>query len=276
MSADRRTKHSAPPRYGRFAKKRFGQHFLHDDGICRRIVGALGLEPGDRVLEIGPGHGALSVHVAAAGPQVYAAVERDPDLALELTAKCPGVAPLAADAMAVRWERLAPAGGWKLVGNLPYNVASPLMWEIFSRCRALALAVFMVQKEVGQRLAARPGTGAYGALTVWTRSFVKPKLLFTVGPGAFTPRPKVDSAVLSFVPIVPEGEGVRPEALAALVRTCFQKRRKQLGNILKSQLNDQAVAALESWGLGLCSRPEELSPEQFQALSLLVKTHFMA
>lgn len=275
MTARKNPGLAEPPRYGRFAKKRFGQHFLHDGNVCRRIVAALELEEGDRVLEIGPGHGALSVHIADAAPGVYAAVERDPDLAFELRGKCAGVEPLISDAMDVRWERLAPAGGWKIAGNLPYNVASPLMWEIFSRCTAMSRAVFMVQKEVGQRLAAAPGTKAYGGLTVWTRSFVSVRMLFTVGPGAFTPRPKVDSAVLSFTPRT-GGAEFAPKALAEVVRMCFQKRRKQLGNTLKSYVNDSIVALLESEGLSLRSRPEELTPEQFQALSLLMKSHFMA
>jgi 16S rRNA (adenine1518-N6/adenine1519-N6)-dimethyltransferase len=263
---------AAPPRYGRFAKKRFGQHFLHDKGVCARIVAALGIQPGDRVLEIGPGHGALSTLIAQAGPGLYAAVERDLPLALELRDKCPGVQPLAADALAVRWERLGPPGGWKIIGNLPYNVASPLMWELFSRCRGLAQAVFMVQKEVGDRLVARPGTADYGALSAWVRSFVEPRLGFTVGPGAFIPRPKVDSAVLVFTPVAGPGD-FEPRALAGLLHTCFQKRRKQLGNILRSYMNDAAQAYLESQGLTLRSRPEELAPNQFQALSLLVKSH---
>lgn len=265
----------APPRYGRFAKKRFGQHFLHDKGVCARIVAALGIAPGDRVLEIGPGHGALSTFIAQAGPGLYAAVERDLALALELRGKCPGVLPLAADALAVRWERLEPPGGWKIIGNLPYNVASPLMWELFSRCRGLARAVFMVQKEVGDRLAARPGGADYGGLSAWVQSFVAPRVVFTVGPGAFIPRPRVDSAVLVFSPL-PERGDFEPRALSGLLHACFQKRRKQLGNTLKSCMNDAARAYLESQGLSLRSRPEELGPKQFQALSALMKSHFVA
>lgn len=263
------------PRYGRYAKKRFGQHFLHDKGVCGRIVAALGIAPGDRVLEIGPGHGALSGLIAQAGPGTYAAVERDLDLALELRDKCPGVTPLAADALAVRWERLAPAGGWKIIGNLPYNVASPLMWELFSRCTALSRAVFMVQKEVGRRLTAVPGTKDYGGLSVWVQSWVAPRLAFTVGPGAFIPRPKVDSAVLVFEPLA-GGGGFEPGPLAALIHLCFQKRRKQLGNSLKSLMNDMIVEYLEGQGLSPASRPEELTPKHFQTLSCLAKTHLEA
>jgi len=273
--AAKRSSIQAPPRYGRFAKKRFGQHFLHDANVCRRIVAALELAPEDRVLEIGPGHGALSVHIAEAAPALYVAVERDLELALELKDKCPGVRPLAADALTVPWERLAPERGWKIAGNLPYNVASPLMWEIFSRATGMERAVFMVQKEVGQRLAAAPGSKTYGGLTAWAQSFVAVRLLFTVGPGAFTPRPKVDSAVLSFFPL--DGErGFEPRALAGLLKLCFQNRRKQLGNTLKSLLDDAVVQGLEQMGHTLRSRPEELSPMHFQALSCLVKQHFMA
>lgn len=261
---------ASPPKFGRYAKKRFGQHFLHDKGVCRRIVSALDIEPQDRVLEIGPGHGAISGLIAEAGPRRYVAVERDLELARELPGKCPGVAPLAADALDVRWERLAPPGGWKLIGNLPYNVASPLMWEVFSRCAGMSRAVFMVQKEVGDRLAARPGGKTYGGLTVWVQSFVEVRMLFTVGPGAFTPRPKVDSAVLFFAPLAGERRFTL-QRLAGLVKTCFQKRRKQIGNTLKSLLNEESVVYLEEQGLGVRSRPEELTPEQFQALSILVK-----
>jgi len=154
-------------------------------------------------------------------------------------------------------------------------VASPLMWELFSRCRALSRAVFMVQKEVGERLVAKPGTKDYGGLTVWVQSWVQPRMAFTVGPGAFIPRPKVDSAVLVFEPL-PQRDDFVSQALSGLVHMCFQKRRKQLGNTLKLLLNDEIVEYLESQGLNLRSRPEELAPRHFQALSILTKNHFEA
>ncbi|NJB66887.1 16S rRNA (adenine1518-N6/adenine1519-N6)-dimethyltransferase [Desulfobaculum xiamenense] len=263
------------PRYGRFAKKRFGQNFLHDANICRKIVAALRIEPDDRVIEIGPGHGALSCHIAEAAPALYAAVERDLDLALELREKCPEVQPLAADALCVRWEALSADVPWKIIGNLPYNVASPLMWDIFSRAKGLRRAVFMIQKEVGQRLTAEPGTKAYGALTVWVQSYVRPRHEFTVGPNVFTPRPKVDSSVLSFEPLSEE-KVFDPEALSGLVKLCFQNRRKQLGKILKTLWNDDVEALLASLGHTPRTRPEELAPTHFQALSALVNVHFMA
>lgn len=263
------------PAYGRFAKKRFGQNFLQDANIARKIVDALHISAEDRVIEIGPGHCALSHHIADAGPSLYAAVERDLDLAMELQEKCPQMQPLAADALSIRWEGLGADAPWKVVGNLPYNIASPLMWELFSRGKNLSRAVFMIQKEVGQRIIAEPGSRAYGALTVWLQTFVKPRYEFTVSPNVFIPRPKVDSAVLSFEPLSDTGNLDR-DALAALVKLCFQNRRKQLGKILKSLWNDEIAAWFDQEGLSAQLRPENLAPRHFQALSVLTKTHFMA
>lgn len=263
------------PAYGRYAKKRFGQNFLHDANIARKIVDTLHIEPQDKVIEIGPGHCALSVHIADANPALYAAVERDLELAMELRDKCPDVEPLAADALSIRWEGLPQDASWKVVGNLPYNIASPLMWELFSRGRAVTRAVFMIQKEVGQRLVAEAGGRAYGALTVWVQSFVKPRYEFTVSPNVFIPRPKVESAVLSFTPHENPGH-FDPRALSGLVKLCFQNRRKQVGKILKSLWNDEVDEWFRQQGLSAKVRPEDLTPNHFQALSVLTKTHFMA
>lgn len=261
------------PRFGRYAKKRFGQHFLHNKSVITRIVDALEIEPDDRILEIGPGHGALTSVIEEQGPALLSVIERDPDLAMEIRDKCPSVVPLCADAMAIHWDHLMPEKGWKIAGNLPYNVASPMMWDIFSQCAGMSRAVFMVQKEVGVRLVAEAGSRLYGGLSVWVQSFVKPKMLFTIKPGSFIPPPKVDSAVLSFFPLENTGE-FDPAKLSALVKMSFQKRRKQLGNTLKSLVNDEMIQFLESEGLSLKSRPEELTPQHFQALSTLVKWDF--
>jgi len=264
------------PKYGRYAKRRFGQNFLQDANIIRKILEALEIEPDDKVIEIGPGHGALSKKIAEYSPALYAAVEFDIDLALELRDKCPSIQPLAADALTIQWEKLrADSGNWKLIGNLPYNVASPLMWEILSRATAVSHAVFMIQKEVGQRIIAEPGSRTYGALSVWLQSFAQPEYLFTVSPNVFVPRPKVHSAVLRFTP---QNEKIdfEPAALSGLLKKCFQNRRKQLGKILKSCWNQHIPLWLENEGLDSRVRPEDLTPKQFQALSGLIKTDFMA
>lgn len=270
-----RTPHSgALPR----AKKSLGQHFLHDAGVCRRIVAALDLGPADRVLEIGPGPGALSRWIAETIPAAYGVVEKDTDLARQFGRTYPWATAAAADAMDCRWERLAPERGWKLVGNLPYNVASPLIWEIVSRCRGMERLACMVQKEVGRRLAAASGGKEYGALSVWVQSFVDVRRLFDVGSGAFVPRPRVDSTVLLLTPRpdgplrLPAGKAdFSAAALSRLLRICFQQRRKQLGAILKTRWS----RAVEEWfaahGLAPSARPEELSPPDFQSLSNIIK-----
>lgn len=245
------------------AKKSLGQHFLHDQSVIHRIVDALDIGPGDRILEIGPGPGALTREMAARGPARLAVVEKDRDLAAAIVRDL-GVELAGTDAMDFSWQDLAP--GAKVAGNLPYNVASPIMWDSISRAPAERF-VYMMQKEVALRILAAPGAKAYGALTVWLASFARARKVLTVGPGAFAPPPKVDSTVLAFVPL-PEAERPRaPRALAALVKRLFQQRRKQLGGILRAEMDADIEELLEGYGLTPRSRPESLPPGGFQALA---------
>lgn len=249
------------------AKKSLGQNFLQDANIARKIVEALRIGPEDAVVEIGPGPGALTAIIAAGSPRSLLLVEKDAYWAGERrNANMPGTRPdvLTADALAVRWEDFTSP--WKCIGNLPYNVASPLMWEIFSRARTLSRAVFMIQKEVGQRLVAEPGTGAYGALGVWVRTFMRPKIEFIVPPHVFIPRPKVDSAVVSFSPkdAVPTVE--EQSALSAVLHRCFQQRRKQLGTIFKGTGLLETALPPDA-GISFTLRPERLDPDQFLLLA---------
>ena len=249
------------------AKKSLGQNFLQDGNIARKIVDALNIGSDDFVVEIGPGPGALSSIIAGKGPRKLLLIEKDEHWAQDRreTVVTAGRQPevLCADALTVAWEEF-PAP-WKCIGNLPYNVASPLMWEIFSRARGLERAVFMIQKEVGQRLTAGPDTSAYGALSVWVQSFVVPKAEFYVPPQVFHPRPKVDSAVLSFAPLGPGGGDFSPPALAAALKACFQMRRKQLGTIVRAAGKSSGV--LEELGIDPRLRPENLSVATFHRLA---------
>jgi 16S rRNA (adenine1518-N6/adenine1519-N6)-dimethyltransferase len=184
---------------------------------------------------------------------------------------------LTADALTLPFECFAP--GWKVIGNLPYNIASPLLWELFSRMPRPARAVFMLQKEVGLRLTAAPGSRAYGALSVWLQSFTRPRAAFVVPPHVFHPRPKVESAVLVFEPRVspcadvngperspaPAGPLCAPADLARVLHICFGMRRKQLGSIAASC--GIASRELETLGLDPHSRPEALTPRDFQRLA---------
>lgn len=248
------------------AKKSLGQHFLNQPAVCQRIAGLLHAQEGDAILEIGPGPGALTRVIEALPHRRLLLVEKDGHWAKVRQEEGDArTEVLCQDALAYPWEALE--GAWKLAGNLPYNVASPLLWDIASRCRALSRAVFMVQKEVGERIAASPCSRDYGALSVWMQAHLACRMEFTVGPGCFTPPPKVDSAVLSFDPLPAPSRPASPDRLASLLRLCFQQRRKQLGGIFRRQGREDLLQRMEALGIAPSARPEELAVAQFLALS---------
>ncbi|WP_432736636.1 16S rRNA (adenine(1518)-N(6)/adenine(1519)-N(6))-dimethyltransferase RsmA [Maridesulfovibrio sp. FT414] len=254
------------------AKKSLGQNFLQDANIARKIVDSLRISSEDSVIEIGPGQGALTKFILEAGPGSLTLIEKDRDLAPALEAEFPEAEVVQQDALKFRWEDLDPAKTWKIVGNLPYNVASKIMWDVAFKCRAMC--VFMVQHEVGMRITADPGSKKYGAISVWVQSFCHTDYLFKVPPTVFRPQPKVDSAVIKFISLPENEKPVDIEGLAGLVKYCFQYRRKQLGKILKSFISDQVLEWAEKEGITLADRPEALSPLQFQGLYKCVKNDF--
>lgn len=234
-------------------KKSLGQHFLHNRAICQRIVNLLEPQEEDQILEIGPGPGALTSLLLQAPRKELVAIEKDDYWATER--RKDGVTVLTMDALAFDWAGLCADGNWKLIGNLPYNIASPLIWDILGQCRCWQRAVFMVQKEVGSRIVAAPNSRAYGALSVWCQCHAKVKMCFNIGPGAFNPPPKVDSAVLMFEPLATMPQ--YPEQLYKILKICFQQRRKQLGGIFrKSPVSQEALKEL---GLDAKARPENLT-----------------
>jgi 16S rRNA (adenine1518-N6/adenine1519-N6)-dimethyltransferase len=254
------------------AKRSLGQNFLVDPNISAKIVARLRIGPEDTVIEIGPGRGALSGHILAAGPRAYLALEKDRELAARLPREHPGAHPALVDALRLDWARLDALDGVKLVGNLPYNIASPLLWDICSQASRFVVGVFMVQHEVALRLCAAPGGRQYGALTAWTSSFARFDYAFKVSPGVFRPQPKVDSAVVA---VTPRPLGERPEdpaGLATLLKRLFSMRRKQLAGILKPHWNDALAQACAGHGIEGRVRPETLTPGQFQELAKLLKT----
>lgn len=272
MPSDLLSAEASRSRAGSFghAKKSLGQHFLRDENACRRIVDLLRVEPGDRILEIGPGRGALTGLLRPLPWSRFVLVEKDDALAAAHAVQAlPGLEVVHGDAMAYDWTTLTE--DWKLVGNLPYNVASPLMWDIVSRASGLRRAVFMIQKEVADRILAEPGGKTYGALTVWMRSFVTPRKGFVLGPAAFSPPPKVDSAVITLEPLPTEQLPEHPEALARLIKLCFGQRRKQLHGILRRAFPERYDAAmLTGQGIDLDQRPETLTPRDFQNLTAVL------
>ena len=254
------------------AKRSLGQNFLVDENVCRKIVAALEIGSGDRVLEIGPGRGALTRWIEGSGPAAYTVLEKDERLAPLIAERWPDIDVRRTDALTFPWETLED--GWKIAGNLPYNIGSKLIWDIVSRGRGWERCVFMVQHEVALRLTAAPSTKDYGALTVWVRNYADTRYLFKVPPHVFRPQPKVDSAVVLFLPRPENTRPQCPRALSGLLRLCFQKRRKQLHNILKSLWSDSIDQWLEEQGLRRSDRPENVAPEQFSALSQIMKSHF--
>ena len=162
-----------------YAKKSLGQHFLKHDHICDRIAALVQAAADDWLIEIGPGPGALTRAVERLPHARLFLLEKDDRFARERQQEAAdNTQAILTDALRFPWARLSPARSWKIIGNLPYNVASPMIWDMAAQCRALRRAAFMVQKEVGQRLAAAPGNGHYGALSVWVQSYWKPRMEF--------------------------------------------------------------------------------------------------
>lgn len=249
-------------------RPRLSQHFLHDRRTARRIAGSLRAPPGAQVLEIGPGEGALTAPLLERGWRVVA-VELDAALAEGLERRWP-----LGDLTVVRGDVLdyEPEGKGPLyvIGNLPYGVTSPILFHLLDLADRIEIPemVVMIQREVAERLAAAPGTRAYGALTVGVALSARVEVLFEVGPGQFRPPPQVRSTVLRLLPDGPPGlDRDRRERVRRLVRTAFGQRRKQLRNSLRAELAlaDRGGADAVA-GIDLKRRPETLSVEEWMAL----------
>jgi 16S rRNA (adenine1518-N6/adenine1519-N6)-dimethyltransferase len=248
-------------------RKRFGQHFLHDPGVIRRIVAAIAPRPGDHLVEIGPGEGAITLELLRAAGRLDA-VELDRDLVEPLQARCAGVGALtvhSADALRFDFCALAPAGArLRVVGNLPYNISTPLLFHLLDQAACIRDMHFMLQKEVVERMAAGPGGKDYGRLSVMLQARCDVTPLFTIGPGAFRPPPKVDSAVVRLVPRAAPLAIDDEATFARVVAAAFAQRRKTLRNGLKGLLTAEAIAAL---GIDPGTRAEQLPLQEFVRLA---------
>jgi len=251
-------------------KKRFGQHFLHDPGILRQIVQAIAPRDGDTVIEIGPGDGALTLPLLRALGRLTV-IELDRDLIPRLRAAAEGVGELEiinADVLTVDFSALARARPLRIVGNLPYNISSPILFHCLDHIEAIADMHFMLQKEVVERMAAAPGGKVYGRLSVMLQLVCRVDPLLSVPPGAFRPPPKVDSAVVRLTPRPPsERPAVDAELVARVVKAAFGQRRKTLANALRNLLTSEQIAAA---GIDPRTRAEQLAPASFVALAALL------
>ena len=249
---------------GHRARKRFGQNFLHDPQVIGRIVKAIAPKPTDVLVEIGPGLGALTEPVAeAAGHLTVVELDRDlaerlqhhPVLASKLTIH-------QADAMKFDFTSLVkPGQKLKVFGNLPYNISTPLLFHLFQYADQIENMHFMLQKEVVQRMTATHGSKAFGRLSIMTQYYCHAMPVVEVGPGAFKPAPKVDSAVVRLLPkAIAERAPVPAEVLNRVCLEAFNQRRKTIRNCFS---NFATAEQLELLGLNPGARPEQLSVEDF-------------
>ncbi len=250
------------------ARKRFGQHFLHDPAVIARIVAAIALKPGDAAVEIGPGRGALTPLLLQAAGQLDA-VEIDRDLAAQLRlrfAEQPRFLLHQNDALEMDWPALRRARGsrLRLIGNLPYNISTPLLFALLQHADSILDMHFMLQKEVVDRILAAPGSRTYGRLTVMLAPLVSASRVLTVGPGAFQPPPQVSSAMVRLTIHEAVPDWARSPSFAAVVAAAFGQRRKTLRNALGGLLDAAQISAL---GIDPGERAESLSPVQFGALA---------
>lgn len=252
---------------GHRPRKRFGQNFLHDPMVIRRIIDTIHPLAGERVVEIGPGLGALTCPLLAVTGSLDV-IELDRDLIPLLQKKCAGIGTLHVcnlDVLRFDFRELANGTTLRIVGNLPYNISTPLIFHLLKQLDVIQDMHFMVQKEVAERLAAAPASEHYGRLSVMVQLHCSVDLLFGVGPGAFNPPPKVDSTVIRLTPHREQPVKVTDaDGFAALVNRAFSQRRKTLRNALKDWISAESMLSL---GIDPGRRPETITLQEFAALS---------
>ena len=251
------------------ARKRFGQNFLHDQSVIQRIIDAINPTEEDHVLEIGPGQGALTRPLADSGAKLDC-VELDRDLASYLDqqfARRDSVSIIQQDILKFDLTTLTDADSrtLRIIGNLPYNISTPVMFHLLKSHPMIKDMIFMLQLEVVQRLAAKPGNKNYGRLGLMTQYYCDVQHLFNVPSAAFTPKPKVSSAIVRLVPhrefpVFAKDVG----CLQTVIRTAFNQRRKTLKNSLKAIISEESLKALP---LEMGQRPENLSLEDYVLIS---------
>jgi 16S rRNA (adenine1518-N6/adenine1519-N6)-dimethyltransferase len=250
--------------------KRLGQHFLHDPAVIRRIIDVIRPQPDDTMVEIGGGPGALTIPLCEKVTRLHV-VEVDRELAAALPGRVANAERLVvheADALTFDFGALATGPrSLRVVGNLPYNISTPLLFHLLQFAPVIKDLHVMLQREVVERMTATPGGKDYGRLTVMLGLWARAQACFDIGPGAFTPPPKVWSTVVRLVPHASPPFAVLDHArFAQLVARLFSMRRKTLGRSLKGSLTPEQIASL---GIDPKARPETLAPADFARLAAL-------
>ena len=254
-------------------RKRFGQNFLHDQAVLARMVQSVNPQPGERLVEIGPGQGALTCPILDLHGHLTA-IELDRDLIPLLSEKCAPIGELTlieADAMKYDFSALASVTGKiRLFGNLPYNISTPILFHLSEYAGVITDLHVLLQKEVAERIAATPGNKNYGRLSVMMQTRFDTTLLFDVGPGAFRPPPKVTSTFLRLKPHAkPVVHISDPDQFAALVTSAFSQRRKTLRNSIRHLLSIEQISA---GGIDPSRRAETLTLEEFAILGNMLES----
>jgi 16S rRNA (adenine1518-N6/adenine1519-N6)-dimethyltransferase len=248
------------------ARKRFGQHFLHDPAVIARILAAIDPQPDDRMVEIGPGLGAITLPLLERLSQLHA-VEIDRDAIRHLREMSGARSALhihEADVLQFELAQLAQAGPLRVVGNLPYNISTPLLFRLIEQRQHVLDMHFMLQKEVVDRMAAAPASDHYGRLTVMLAPWLEVQPLFDIGPGAFRPPPRVLSTFVRLTPRVSPLRIDNPRHFSTVVAAAFSQRRKTLRNALRPLLDAEQIAAA---GVDPGARAEVIPAAGFAALA---------
>ncbi len=249
-------------------RKRFGQNFLHDQNIINKIVSAISPQPQDNLVEIGPGQGALTCQLLPLVTQMHA-IELDRDLIPLLQTQCSTVGELtihSKDVLKFNFSQLfRQEHPLRIVGNLPYNISTPLIFHLLEHRQLIQDMHFMLQKEVVERMSAAPGRSDYGRLSVMVQRHCKVEPLFSIGPGAFNPPPKVHSSVVRLTPWSEPPVEIEDEVhFSGLVAAAFSQRRKTLRNSLKAWVEAEAF---KNANIDPTRRAETLSLQEFARLS---------
>jgi 16S rRNA (adenine1518-N6/adenine1519-N6)-dimethyltransferase len=253
-----------------------GQHFLANEGVLRKIVAAIDPRAGDVIVEIGPGRGVLTAALAAKAGRVIA-IEKDERLIPALRSEMPAnVEIVHGDILRIDLSGILKRTGalvLRLIGNVPYSISSPLLFRVLDDRAVLSDCVFLLQKEVAERVTAGPGTKSYAPLGILLQNEFEARIAFTVAPGSFSPPPKVQSALLALRRrLAPLHPGAADEPYRAFLRAAFAERRKMLWKNLSRRATPAAIAAaFESLGMARTARAEELSPDALFSLFLGLK-----
>lgn len=254
------------------ARKRFGQHFLHDSNVIDNIVDHVEFRPDQTLVEIGPGTGALTFPLLARTSQLHV-IEIDTDLARLLETKVADNRKLIIHREDVLKFDFCNrfSGKLSIIGNLPYNISTPLMFHLLDQSACIEQMIFMLQKEVADRICAEPGSSDYGRLSIMVQSVCRVEWLLNVSADSFRPPPKVESAVIKLYPDRHAGNKIENRKLFNdLVRTAFSKRRKTIRNALKTMVSEQTLIDA---GITPSSRPEEIAVDLYIKLANLIHSN---